>query len=148
MQALVCNLRHFSGCWQRDGHCLHFVFSLCSDSRALLACWQPFSAFSLLSNTHPLCSSLTRLCLQALRVVSSIRIVSWVPLYRKPGSWVVFWWWQCACVCFSPQLWIWTSNPPPNSFSGDFLFCFWLQKNHKTRAHWPHSQSMCPPGRP
>lgn len=41
----------------RIGQCLHFVLSLSSDSSALLACCQPLSAFILLSNARPLCSS-------------------------------------------------------------------------------------------
>lgn len=142
----------------------------------MLACCQPLSTFSLLSNARPLCcSSLTPLCLQALWVVSSLQTVSRVPLYRKPGSWVVCY---IVCLlmgggvaCFSQCNWIfeprthlqrategWKTWSLP-----EYSLCFWCylskleaqmklrwwmqSSTEEARAPWPHSHSLSPPGR-
>lgn len=136
----------------------------------MLACCQPLSTFSLLSNARPLCcSSLTPLCLQALWVVSSLQIVSRVPLYRKPGSWVV-----CYIVCllmggvacffqcnwiFEPRTHLQRATEGWKTWSlPEYSLCFWCylskleaqmklrwwtqSSTEEARAPWPHSHSV------
>ena len=136
---MLCNLLQRQDRGSGSVSILCFL-SLSSDSSALLARWQPHSAFSLLSNARSLCSSLTPLCLQALWVVSSIWIVSPVHLCRKPGSSFAFSGWQSVY----PWLRSWTSNLPPKSVSWQraslesFSLVFREAEAHE---HWPRWSS-------
>lgn len=109
-----------------------FCASLSSDTSEFLACWQPLSTFSLLSNARPLCcSSLTPPCLQALGVVLSLQIVSLVPLYRKSGSCLL-------AVC----LWLYVSNQCSNRIVKNF-FCISQAVKTDTNAHKMQKPKWC-----